>query len=128
MRKNLSKNLKSLGNIGEDLASEYLQKQGYRILDRNVFLYHGEIDLIALQNKETVFVEVKTRTSDMFGFPSEAVTAKKLHVLIRTAELYLQNHPNLPQQFRIDVVSLIVGKDNSVISFVHDKSVTDEWY
>lgn len=128
MRKNLSQNLKSLGKTGEDLASEYLQKQGYSIIDRNVSIYHGEIDIIAIYNHQTIFVEVKTRSSDAYGSPSEAVTAKKLHVLIRTAELYLQKHPNVPQLFRIDVVSLVVGKDKTIVSFVHDKSVTDEWY
>ena len=59
-----------LGKIGENLASEYLEKQGYLILERNFACRQGEIDIIAKDEKEFVFVEVKTRKSLKFGYPA----------------------------------------------------------
>lgn len=70
-----------LGKIGENLASEYLEKQGYLILERNFACRQGEIDIIAKDEKEFVFVEVKTRRSLKFGYPAEAVTnIKRKHM------------------------------------------------
>ena len=65
---------RQLGDHGEDLAAAALKKQGYKILERNYVTPLGEIDLIARQGKTVVFVEVKTRKSDRFGSPQEAVT------------------------------------------------------
>jgi len=68
---------RSVGLWGEAVASEYLANNGYSILERNARTPHGEIDLVARQGIVTVFVEVKTRTSNRFGPPEAAITKKK---------------------------------------------------
>ena len=102
-----------LGRWGEKLAADFLIKQGYQIVARNVRTPYGELDLIALQFSKndpdemtTVFVEVKTRSSQTFGFPEESITASKQNHLISAALHYLQEHPNLDQDWRIDVIAI----------------------
>jgi len=65
---------KELGDRGEDIAAKYLQQQGYRIVQRNYRSRYGEVDIICAQQGILVFVEVKTRTSNAFGFPEESIT------------------------------------------------------
>ena len=96
----------SRGKKGEDLAVSYLQSLGYRILERNFKKRYGEIDIIALDKEVLVFVEVKTRWSEKFGPPEEAVTPWKLKSIIKTAKYYKLLHPELPSAMRIDVVAI----------------------
>ena len=71
-------NNKTVGNAGEDLACRYLQKQGYEILERNKhYSKFCEIDIIAKHKSTIVFIEVKTRKTNEFGTPSEAITKTK---------------------------------------------------
>jgi putative endonuclease len=113
-----------LGKLGEDIAGNYLRKMGYRIIGRNFRINYGKIDLIALEKNCVVFVEVKTRIGEEFGKPEEAVTPRKLREVIKTAQYYLQSHPGLPEEMRIDVVGIEVTADNKVTYFNHIKSVT----
>ena len=84
-------NNRQFGFKGEDLACEYLKKNGYEILERNKhFSNLCEIDIIAKFKDKYVFVEVKTRNGDQYGYPSEAVTATKQLRIKRAAEQYLQ--------------------------------------
>ena len=69
---------KELGNIGEQIAVEYLEKNNYQILKRNFYCRQGEIDIIAKDKKEIVFIEVKTRSNLKYGRPAEAVNTQKL--------------------------------------------------
>lgn len=101
---------------GEQLASEFLTKKGYRIVDRNFRKGYGEIDIIAVHEQTLVFVEVKTRTSTLFGTPLEAITYWKLKTLIKTAQLYKLLHPNLPDSMRIDAVSVILDQGKADIT------------
>ncbi len=78
-----------LGVKGEQKATEYLKKQKYKILQRNFFCNYGEIDIIAKDGDFIVFVEVKSRQSDCFGEPREAVTSTKQKTIIRCAEHWL---------------------------------------
>ncbi len=80
----------SLGQRGEMLAWEYLRKQGYEILHKNYRCKLGEIDIVAKKDKRLCFFEVKTRTSEQFGLPEEAVGTAKQIKLIRLAEWYLK--------------------------------------
>ena len=93
------------GKIGEDLAVLFLKKHGYKILER---IRGGEIDIIAVDDDTLVYVEVKTRTSQIFGSPEEAVTPRKIKFLIRAAKFYRANRKNLglPNLERIDVVAI----------------------
>lgn len=91
---------------GENLASDYLTKKGYKILERNFRKRYGEIDIVALDRDTLVFIEVKTRRSSQFGSPLEAITPWKLKSVIKTAYFYKLTHPKLPERLRIDAVSV----------------------
>jgi putative endonuclease len=95
--------------LGEDKACEYLKKLGFKILERNYRKTYGEIDIIAVEKDILCFIEVKTRTSNLFGSPLEAITYFKLKSLIKTAEYYKMTHKNLPEALRIDAVSVILN-------------------
>ncbi len=96
------------GSLGEKIAVEYLRKQGYKILEQNFSKRWGEIDIIAIDGDTLVFVEVKTRTSNQFGTPLEAITPWKLKTLIRTLQFYKATHRNLPEGLRIHAVAIIL--------------------
>lgn len=96
----------TLGRWGESLAAEYLTRRGYTILDRNARTDYGEIDIVARQAEVAVFVEVKTRTSTAYGYPEESITPKKRAHLIASAQAYLQAHPELETDWRIDVIAI----------------------
>ena len=95
----------ALGRWGEDLAAAYLQQHGMIILERNFRGKRGEVDIIARDGNDLVFVEVKTRSSCAFGTPQEAVDRRKQQQIIHLAEIYLQRHPSRLQP-RFDVVAV----------------------
>ena len=95
----------ALGRWGEDLAAAYLQQRGMVILERNFRGKRGEVDIIARDGDDLVFVEVKTRSSCTFGTPQEAVNRRKQQQIIHLAEIYLQSHPSRLQP-RFDVVAV----------------------
>lgn len=95
-----------LGKNGEDVAAEYLMKNNYKIIERNFSCKTGEIDIIALKDDYLVFIEVKTRSSNKYGLPSEAVTKSKLQHLYKTARYYAYIR-NLQDEFiRFDVIEV----------------------
>ncbi len=95
------------GREGEDLASLYLERCGYQILERNYRFERGEIDLVAREGRELVFVEVKTRRAPGYGTPEEAVTSAKEEHMKKVAEGYLIEHHLEHQDCRFDVVAVI---------------------
>lgn len=104
----------NLGYYGESLAADYLESQGYKILERNFKARYTEIDIIAKDKDFLTFVEVKTRFSEKYGPPEEAITAWKLKTLERAAQYYKLLHPELPEALRIDVVAIELNPDRSV--------------
>lgn len=98
---------KSLGRRGEDAAARFLRKLGYVIVARGHRDKIGEIDLIAVDGRTVVFVEVKTRTGDQKGTPAEAVDLDKQRRLTRLALAYMKRHDLLECQTRFDVVAVI---------------------
>jgi putative endonuclease len=105
---------KKLGNIGEDIAKEYLLSKKYKILERNFRRPWGEIDIIAEKNKKIIFFEVKTLRyfSDKFYFlPEEQVGYQKRVKIIRTARLYL-SEKKIPNEWQIDVIGIQFTKEN----------------
>ena len=80
---------KERGKQGEEIATQYLTKKGYQILERNFYARKGEIDIIAKEKQEIVFVEVKTRSNHQYGNPAEAVDSHKIHHIYDTAKYYL---------------------------------------
>lgn len=106
----------ALGKSGEKIALRYLEDKKYRILARNFRLFRGEIDIIALDRKILVFVEVKTRKSTDFGLPEESVTSSKQEQIKKIAQGFLTKNNLNETECRFDVVSLIFdeGKGFSV--------------
>lgn len=94
------------GSAGEKLAAAFLRKQGYKILETNFRSVFGEIDIIALDEGTLVYIEVKTRSSNQFGLPEEAVGYRKLQHLLKTAAYYRLLRKNLPEGERVDVVAI----------------------
>ena len=110
---------KETGKLGEDIAVHYLKQNGYVILDRNFECRQGEIDIIALDKKEIVFIEVKTRTSNKYGAPSEAVNKIKQKHMLQTIKYYLYIR-NLSDEFiRLDVIEVYIK--NNVYKVNHIK-------
>lgn len=105
---------KSLGAFGEAYARGYLARRGYRIIESNVRLPIGEIDIVASDGDTLVFVEVRTRRSRRLGTPEESVTRRKAQRLLALAQQYLQRHGGPDQTWRIDVVAVEVGGDGRV--------------
>lgn len=95
-----------LGRTGERLAAEALTRRGYCILEQNYRCRHGEIDLVAEEGQDLVFVEVKTRRGAAYGLPEEAVTARKRQKLREVASHYLDAHQCSERPWRIDVVAV----------------------
>ena len=94
------------GLWGEDIAAEFLEKKGYRILDKHFFFQHAEIDLVARDGPYLVFVEVKTRSSAQYGLPEEALSERKKRYLRKAAEGYLYLNQLHNQDCRFDVVTV----------------------
>ncbi len=115
---------KLLGNSGEAIASAYLKRQGYRIVERNFKARYGEIDIICLHGSTLVFVEVKTRIGRSFGLPEEAVTRRKLREVIQTAEFFVSTHTGLRESYRIDVIGIELDETEQVVYFNHIENVT----
>ncbi len=112
---------KALGALGEDLADAYLQKNGYTIVYRNFRCRLGEIDIIAERRGILTFIEVKTRVSQKYGLPAEAVTFAKQRKLRRTAECFLQRGGMLENMSSLclDVIEIVVSKCTEVQKFRH---------
>ena len=102
-----------LGRQGEDCAAEFLKKNGYQIIGRNVRAKFGEIDLVAKEGQTLCFVEVKTGSDSKFGFPEERILFYKQQRLIRLAQWYLQRGRLGEIPVRFDVVSILLGPDGS---------------
>jgi len=100
-------NTKDIGEIGEQIAADFLTKKGYRIVERNYRAGRGEIDIIAwVHDRLLVFVEVKTRNSELFGGPEGAVTAAKQNRLLRTAGFYMESI-GYDWEIRFDVIAVM---------------------
>ena len=102
---------KSLGQRGERAAAKYLKRKGYKIVAHGSRLRPGELDLVAVDDRTVVFVEVKTRRSDQFGNPAEAVNLQKQRRLTRLAVTYLKRYGLLEYPARFDVVAIVWPED-----------------
>jgi putative endonuclease len=97
---------KSLGDRGEDVAAKFLKRQGYHILGRGLDSPLGELDIVAVDGRTVVFVEVKTRQSDNAGRPSEAIDQRKEQRMTQAALAYLKSNRLLEYSARFDVVAI----------------------
>jgi len=119
-------NKRALGNKGEERAEKYLIQNKYRILDRNFRSHFGEVDIIAKDRKDLVFIEVKLRRTDEFGLPIEAVTALKQKRIIQSALEYVKLKQLTGENIRFDV--LVIGPEDSRIEIVKAAFSTDGFY
>jgi putative endonuclease len=100
----------TLGRRGEDLAVEFLGRLRYRIMERNYRCRCGEVDIVARQGKTVVFVEVKTRSSHLYGHPAASVTPFKQRQISRAAQTWLAANRLSDAAARFDVVAISIGE------------------
>lgn len=115
-----------LGESGERLAADYLQKQGYEIVDRNVRRREGEMDLVAVDDDTLVFVEVKVRRPGGTGKAAESLSEAKKKRLSNLAMAYAADNPGRPESLRIDLIAIDLKVDGSVGSVQHVKSAVEQ--
>jgi putative endonuclease len=101
------------GQIGEQTALEYLIKKGYKLLEQNYRSRRAEVDIIVQQGQTLVFVEVKTRTAEGFGYPEEAVNRKKELMLLAAADQYIEDN-NWELEVRFDIIAVTLSKPVSI--------------
>ena len=112
---------KELGQIGENIAKNYLKQQGYRIIKTNFSNKIGEIDIIAKDGDYICFIEVKTRVNENYGTPSMAVTPDKQRHIALTATSYLKKKSLLDAYCRFDVAEVMFDdNDNFTINYIED--------
>jgi len=110
-------NTKSIGDLGEAAAVKLLKRKGFKILETNYFMSFGEIDIIAKNKKTLVFVEVKTRKSDEFGKPGDAVGRSKQKRIIMVANHYISTFEE-DLDVRFDVIE-VTADGNKVSAINH---------
>lgn len=108
-----------LGNAGEVIAKNYLQANGYQILDTNYKYKNGELDIIAANNGQLVITEVKTRATAKYGEPHQSVTKQKQKQIIKIANKYLESQ-NKEWDVRFDVISIIKNERESKLKHIID--------
>lgn len=104
-----------LGRRGEMLAAAYLEGRGFDIVDRNWRCRLGEIDLVAIDGDEHVFVEVKTRSSTNFGTPLDAITPQKLARLRRLGAAWCSAHTPIRSRIRIDAIGILAPRGGPIV-------------
>lgn len=109
---------KALGQQGEEIAARYLKNQGYQILGRNFWTRYGELDIICLKNDVLVFVEVKTRRSEIFGAAEEALTPKKIEHIRKVALHYLNNYQYQHKEIRFDVITILMTNNQPRLNHI----------
>ncbi len=119
----MSDHKQRIGRWGEAKAASYLEGQGYSLPAHNVRTPYGEIDLVAMppndQPEQVVFIEVKARTSTAFGPPEVSVNERKRQHLLQACQYYIQQHPELPGSYRIDVIAIrrLAGRPPEIFHF-----------
>jgi putative endonuclease len=110
------------GARGEDLAHRFLQKLGYVVVARNWRAGDGsgELDVVAWDGPSLVVVEVKTRASNEFGRPEDAVDSSKREHLVRTGSRYAREADVLPERLRFDIVSVTLDGDRPAIDHIRN--------
>ena len=107
------------GNEGEKMAAAFLEKKGYRVLEKNYRYKHAEIDLIVEKDDWLIFVEVKTRTSLTFGYPEEFVDDKKISKIMEGADQFI-HEIDWNGNVRYDIISIYLNSSNPEITHFED--------
>ncbi|WGK95070.1 MULTISPECIES: YraN family protein [Flavobacterium] len=109
----------ALGKLGEELAVEYLQKEGYTILETNWIFQKAEIDILAQKDNTLTVVEVKTRSSIDFGLPQDFVKPKKIQLLVKAVNAYVTEN-DLDVDVRFDIIAITKNSQDFVIEHLTD--------
>ena len=107
------------GKLGEKHARDYLDGQGYEILDTNWRSGHKEVDIIAFKDGVIVFIEVKTRTDTDFGDPESFVDRAKQRSYVRLANAYILQHDR-SEEVRFDIIAVTLADDNVIINHIEN--------
>ena len=107
-----------LGQKGEQFAAELMEKKGFKIIQRNWKMGHLEMDIIAGNKKEIVFVEVKTRTSTFHGQPEEAVDILKRRRMVAAANAYIKYYKE-DRNIRFDIIGILMTNDGEIVEITH---------
>ncbi|MBU2265384.1 YraN family protein [Patescibacteria group bacterium] len=110
------------GRLGEGIAKEYLEKKGYNIIEQNYRTKYAEIDLVAKQGKELVFVEVRTKRGDMFGTPEDSLSRKKMLKLRKNAWVYVAK-TGWKGVYQIDAICIVLKPDNTTERLEHYENI-----
>lgn len=111
---------KTSGKHGEELAVQFLIKNGYRILTTNFYSRFGEIDIIAKKNNSISFIEVKTRGTNLFGTPAEAITKQKLSKMIKTAQFYLTISKQQKEAHQFDAIEVFLKNGGETVNLIEN--------
>lgn len=116
---------KELGDWGEQIAVDYLISNNIKVIGQNIRTSYGEIDILGQKDGIIIFFEVKTRRTEEFGNPEDAVNYKKREHMRNSALDFMQSNPDLEMDWRIDVIAIFVGgKDKFQIRWVKN-AITD---
>lgn len=107
-----------IGKQGEEICCKYLKDNGYCIIERNFHSREGEIDIIAKDKKEWVFIEVKTRTNSHYGYPAEAVTKWKQEKMLKAVRYYMFIHHLENAFIRIDAIEVQIEEETAYIHHI----------
>ena len=108
-----------LGKKGEDIAIDYLLKKEHAIIARNYRHEKAEVDIISVHSGTIIFTEVKTRSTERYGYPEESVGAKKKEMLRLAMDFYLsENH--IKEESRFDVISIVINGSNTEVHHIED--------
>lgn len=108
-----------LGRHGEDLAVKYLRRKGYRILARNWIFQRKELDIVAIENNQLVVVEVKSRSTDLFERPADAIDLRKIRRIVHATQAYIDMW-GIDMEVRFDVISVVGSDDIPQIQHIVD--------
>lgn len=109
-----------VGKLGEELACSFLKKKGYKIIARNYKTKIGEVDIVAYDKDIICFIEVKTRYSDKYGLPQEAVFKSKQKQISKIALIFLKENNLLDRRARFDIVSILYSKESPKLDLIKD--------
>ncbi len=113
----------TIGYLGEAIAKEYLENQGYKIIAQNYKTKYAEIDLVTRHKKRLVFVEVRTKIGERFGSPEESFNHNKLNRLIHNARAYTARKGYV-KDYRVDAVCIVLDKNKEIRRIDHYRNIT----
>lgn len=108
-----------VGKQGEAIALDYLQKKGYKTVTQNWRFGKAEIDIISTYKNQVIITEVKTRTSEEFENPKEAVTIPKQKRIVKAADAFIQGQ-NIDLECRFDIVSVLIKNGKVTVEHIED--------